>query len=70
MESVKQVTKRKEFGRRLREFRLDKGMTQRQMGIAMGVSMSTILRAEAGRGLQPLTQRKIERFLESQKVAA
>lgn len=64
------MDKAKRFGKLVREFRLDKGMTQKQLAVAMDVSLSTVLRLEAGRELQPLTQRKIERFLESQKVAA
>lgn len=54
----------------VREFRLDKGLTQKQLSVAMDVSLSTVLRLEAGRELHPLTQRKIEKFLDSQKVAA
>ena len=58
------------LGKRVKEFRLARLFTQRQMAAAIGVSLPTVTRLEAGKAITDLTRAKIERFLNSQAVAA
>ena len=58
------------LARRLKEFRLDRQYTQRQMALALGVSLPTVTRLESGKSVADLTRAKIEKFLNSQAVAA
>lgn len=60
----------KSIGKRVKEFRLAKLYTQRQMAVALGISLATLCRIEAGDSVADLTRAKIEKFLNSQAVAA
>ena len=52
------------LGQRLKEYRLDKGLSLLQAGKSARLSISTVRYAELGVPVSDLTRRKIERFLE------
>lgn len=61
----------KALSRRVKDFRLAKLYTQRQMAVALNISLATLCRIEGGgNGISDLTRAKIEKFLNSQAVAA
>lgn len=60
---MKSLPKAPEIGRVLKNFRLDKGMTQAQFATFLGVSRDTVARLEAGREVGDLNRRKIEKKL-------
>lgn len=53
----------KALGRRVKEFRLERLWTQKQMAAALGVSEGTIVNIERGNGVSDLTQARIEKYL-------
>lgn len=58
------------LGRRLKDFRLDRQYNQTKMAAILDVSLATIVRLEAGKSVADMTRAKIEKFLNSQAVAA
>lgn len=58
------------LGKRVRELRLARLLTQTQMAVAIGISMVTLNRLENGNGVSDLTRAKVEKFLKSQLVEA
>jgi len=59
----------KSFGLKLKDFRLDKGMSQTELAVAIGVSLATIVRIEAGSDMSELVERKVKNYLKEQKAA-
>lgn len=55
---------------RVKEFRLARLWTQKQMAAAVGVSVGTIMNIERGNTVSDLTQAKVDRFINLQTVAA
>ena len=64
------MNKDKSLGKRLKEFRIERGMTQPKAALHFGVSFSTICRLEAGKGCGDLIRAKIERGLQQEVQAA
>lgn len=58
------------LGRRLKEFRLDRGWTQVRLAAYLGLSWMTVSRLERGGKCMDLTRRKIEKRLAEAEVAA
>ena len=58
------------LGKRLKDFRLDRQYNQTKMAAILDVSLATIVRLEAGKSVADMTRAKIEKFLNSQAVAA
>lgn len=56
----------KKLGKRLETFRLEKGMTQDEVALHIGVSRSTVSRLEAGKGCGKLNRFRIGKFLDRQ----
>ena len=59
----------KDLGKRVKEFRITREMTQGQAADFFRVSMSTYVRIERGAGCSDLTRGKIERPLTTQQQA-
>lgn len=59
----------KSFGLKLKDFRLDKGMSQTDLAVAIGVSLATIVRIEAGSDMSELVERKVKNYLKEQQAA-
>lgn len=51
------------LGKLLKEWRLDKGLTQAKMAALIGVSRGTVANIEAGKAISDLTQRQLEKSL-------
>lgn len=60
----------KAIGKRVKELRLAKLLTQPQMAVLVGISLATLVRMEQGASVSDLTRAKVEKFLNSQSVAA
>lgn len=58
------------LGKRVKELRLARLLTQMQMAVAMGVSRATVANIEGGKEVSDLTRSKVEKFLKSQAVGA
>lgn len=56
------------LGKRLKDFRLARIWTQRQLAAAIGIHLITVVRIENGKGVTDLTKAKIEQFLGSQET--
>ena len=56
------------LGKRVKELRLARLLTQKQMAVAMGISRATFIRIEDGKSVSELTRSKVERFLKSQQT--
>jgi DNA-binding XRE family transcriptional regulator len=59
-----------DFGRRVKDFRLDRQMEQLQAAVFFGISKATLCRIEAGKGCGDLNRVKIEKILAHHQVAA
>ena len=55
---------------RLKEHRYRRGWNQLQLGLATGLSLATIKRAEAGVPLRAATLYRLEQFLKKEATAA
>lgn len=64
------MSKLSKLGQRVKDFRLDRGYSQKRLSLILGVSRATIARLEAGKPVLELTQAKIERTLNQTQVAA
>ncbi len=60
----------KSLGKQLKEYRLDRQMSQRRMAVAVGLSLGTLVKLEGGDHVSDLTRAKVQKFLNSQAVAA
>lgn len=63
----------KALAKRVKEVRLERLLTQKQMANAIGISLSSYIRIEAGpndRKISDLLKAKVEKFLNSLQVAA
>lgn len=54
------------IGRRLKDYRLNKGWTQSQLAAYLGLSWVTVSRLERGGKPMDLTRRKIEKLLQAE----
>jgi transcriptional regulator with XRE-family HTH domain len=65
------MTSSSKLGQRIKAFRLERDMTQKQVASYLGISKPTIVRLESGKGkVMDLTRAKIERQLDKAQVAA
>lgn len=65
------MTSTAKLGQRIKAFRLERNMTQKQIAAYLGVSTPTVLRLENGKGnVMELTRAKVERALNKAEVAA
>lgn len=53
----------KELGKRIKEFRLDRQMTQPRAAAFFGISLATLCRLEAGKPVGDLTRVKLQKIL-------
>ncbi len=58
----------KSFNKRVKEFRLARLWTQKQMAIAMEVSVGTIMNIERGNSVSDLTRAKVEKYINLETV--
>lgn len=58
------------LSKRVKDFRLARLWTQKQLAAAMGVSVGTIMNIERGASVSDLTRAKVERFINLQTEAA
>jgi DNA-binding XRE family transcriptional regulator len=63
-------TGNKNLGRKMKDFRLDKGMTQKQAAAFFGIGYVTYMRIESGKSCRDLTRVKITKVLEQVLQAA
>lgn len=61
--------KEQHIGERIKAVRLDRGMTQLDMAVFLGVSIGTIVRLERGEACYDLTRVKIDKKLKAQEAA-
>lgn len=64
------MTSGKKLGRRIKQFRLDKQLTQKQVAQFFGVSIPTITRLEAGKNCTDLMRAKLEKLLDQHTQVA
>lgn len=70
-DTLRIMTSTAKLGQRIKAFRLERNMTQKQVAVYFGVSKPTVVRLEGGRGnVLDLTRAKIERALNKAEVAA
>ena len=55
------------LGKRVKELRLARLLTQKQMAIAIRISEATLIRMESGSEVSDLTRAKVEMFLKTQE---
>jgi transcriptional regulator with XRE-family HTH domain len=58
-----------ELGKRIKAYRMDRQMTQKQMAGFIGVTLATISRIENGEACRDLTRAKIEKLLNNREAA-
>lgn len=58
----------KALGKRVKEFRLAKLLTQPQLAVAIGISLATLVRIESGASVSDLTRARVDKFLNSQSA--
>ena len=63
-------TSNKTLGRRMKEFRLNKGMTQKQAAAFFGIGYVTYMRIESGKPCRDLTRVKVVKTLDQVLQAA
>jgi transcriptional regulator with XRE-family HTH domain len=59
-------TMSKSFGQKLKDFRLDKGMSQTELAVDIGISLGTVVRIEQGGDISELIERKVQNYLKEQ----
>lgn len=55
------LPKAPELGKVLKNYRLDRGMTQKEFAVFLGLSRTTLVRVEAGEDVGDLNRRKVEK---------